>query len=152
MGSSGTHLWLVLAKAYRTLREHAERSLEGIGICLSDFAILELLLNRGPQPVNTLGQRIHLTSGSVTTAVDRLEERGLAVRSADPGDRRSRLVSLTPKGTRCISDVFGDHRKAMNRASEGLTRSERTTLIQLVKKLGRSAEEKKPAPKKLTGK
>ncbi len=143
MDSSGTHLWLVLSKAHRALRAHAERSLEGgINVCLSDFAILELLLNRGPQPVNTLGQRIHLTSGSVTTAVDRLEERGLVVRSSDAADRRSRIVSLTPDGTKCIGEVFGHHRDAMDRAAGGLTKGERTKLIQLVKKLGRSAEER----------
>jgi MarR family 2-MHQ and catechol resistance regulon transcriptional repressor len=142
MGSSGTHVWLVLAKAFRTLRVHAERSLEGIDMCLSDFAILELLLHRGPQPVNTIGRRIDLTSGSVTTAVDRLEERGFVVRGADPDDRRSRIVSLTPDGTKCIGEIFGHHRDAMDRAAGGLTKGERTTLIELVKKLGRSAEER----------
>jgi MarR family 2-MHQ and catechol resistance regulon transcriptional repressor len=139
--SSGTHLWLVLAKAYRALREHAERSLDGFDMCLSDFAILETLLNRGPQPVNTVGQRIKLTSGSVTTAVDRLEERGLVQRSHDPTDRRSRVVSLTPKGNKCIGEVFGHHKSTMDRAADGLTKSERTTLINLVKKVGRSAEQ-----------
>jgi MarR family transcriptional regulator, 2-MHQ and catechol-resistance regulon repressor len=148
MDSSGPHLWLVLSKAHRALRAHAERSLEGIDMCLSDFAILELLLNRGPQPVNTIGQRIQLTSGSVTTAVDRLEERGLVVRSSDPSDRRSRIVSLTPDGSKCIGEIFGHHRDAMDRAAVGLTKGERTKLIQLVKKLGRSAEERfKEQPK-----
>jgi MarR family 2-MHQ and catechol resistance regulon transcriptional repressor len=142
MDASGTHLWLVLSKAQRALRVHAERSLEGIDMCLSDFAILELLLNRGPQPVNTIGQRIQLTSGSVTTAVDRLEERGLVVRSSDAADRRSRIVSLTPDGSKCIGEIFGHHRKAMDRAAGGLTKGERATLIQLVKKLGRSADER----------
>ena len=111
-------------------------------MCLSDFAILELLLNRGPQPVHTIGQRVQLTSGSVTTAVDRLEERGLVVRSSDPGDRRSRIVSLTRDGTQCIGEIFGHHRDAMDCAAGGLTKGERSTLIQLVKKLGRSAEER----------
>ena len=141
MDSSGTHLWLVLSKAHRALRVHAERSLEAIDMCLSDFAILELLLNRGPQPVHTIGQRVQLTSGSVTTAVDRLEERWLVVRSSDEADRRSRVVSLTPEGSKCIGEIFGHHRDAMDGAAGGLTKGERTTLIQLVKKLGRSAEE-----------
>jgi MarR family 2-MHQ and catechol resistance regulon transcriptional repressor len=148
MSSSGTHLWLVLTKAHRALRAHAERSLESIDMCLSDFAILELLLSRGPQPASAIGQRIQLTSGSVTTAVDRLEERGLVVRGSDAADRRSRIVALTPKGTKCIGEIFGHHRDAMDRAAGGLTKSERTTLIDLVKKLGRSAEERfNDAPK-----
>jgi MarR family 2-MHQ and catechol resistance regulon transcriptional repressor len=95
-----------------------------------------------PQPVNTIGQRIQLTSGSVTTAVDRLEEREWVVRSSDAADRRSRIVSLTPEGAECIGEIFGHHRDAMDRAAGGLTKGERTTLIQLVKKLGRSAEER----------
>jgi MarR family 2-MHQ and catechol resistance regulon transcriptional repressor len=141
MDASGTHVWLVLGKAFRALRRHAERSLEGIDMCLSDFAILELLLNRGPQPVNTIGQRIELTSGSVTTAVDRLEERGLVRRGHDPTDRRARVVSLTPEGKKCIGKIFGRHKEAMDRAAEGLSKPEREALIELIKKLGRSAEE-----------
>jgi MarR family 2-MHQ and catechol resistance regulon transcriptional repressor len=141
MDASGTHVWLVLAKAFRAMKRHAERSLEGIEMNLSDFAILELLLNRGPQPVNTIGQRINLTSGSVTTAVDRLETRALVKRSNDPKDRRTRIVSLTPEGKKCISRIFGHHKEALDRAAQGLSKSERETLIALMKKLGRYADE-----------
>lgn len=141
MDASGTHVWLVLAKAFRAMKRHAERSLEGIEMNLSDFGILELLLNRGPQPVNTIGQRIELTSGSVTTAVDRLEKRGLVKRGNDPEDRRTRIVSLTPEGKKCIGRIFGHHKEALDRAAEGLSKSERATLIELMKKLGRYADE-----------
>ena len=123
------------------MKRHAERSLEGIEMNLSDFGILELLLNRGPQPVNTIGQRIELTSGSVTTAVDRLEERGFVKRRNDPEDRRTRIVSLTPEGKKCISRIFAHHKEALDRAAEGLSKSERATLIELMKKLGRYADE-----------
>jgi MarR family 2-MHQ and catechol resistance regulon transcriptional repressor len=142
LDSSGTHLWLVLMKAYRSMQRHAERSFEGMELCTSDFAILETLLNRGPQPVNTIGRRIHLTSGSVTTAVDRLETRGYVVRRSDTNDRRTRIVALTPTGKKCIDGIYGRHRAAMDRAADGLTKSERAALIALVKKLGLSAEEK----------
>ena len=60
---------------------------------LSDFATLELLLHKGPQRVNEIGRRIHLTSGSITTAVDRMETRGLVKGSADEiGDDRFVVV------------------------------------------------------------
>lgn len=35
--------------------------------------VLEALLHKGPLPVNALGEKVLLTSGSITTAVDRLE-------------------------------------------------------------------------------
>jgi MarR family 2-MHQ and catechol resistance regulon transcriptional repressor len=128
-------------KAYRTLERHARRSIDPRDLCSSDFAILELLLHRGQQPVNALGRRIDLTSGAITSAVDRLEARGLVVRSFDPQDRRTRFVSLTPEGTARIREVFGRHKGAMDQAASGLTKAERETLITLIKKLGRTAEE-----------
>jgi len=141
MDSSGTHVWLILMKAYRTFERQARRSIEPLGLGSSDFAILELLLHRGRQPVNAIGQRVELTSGAITSAVDRLEAQGLVVRTADAEDRRTRLVSLTPMGTARIREVFGVHKRAMEGATRGLTRAERETLINLLKKLGRAAEE-----------
>jgi MarR family 2-MHQ and catechol resistance regulon transcriptional repressor len=141
MDSSGTHLWLVLMKAHRTLERHARRSIEPLDLGISDFAILELLLHRGPQPVNAIGRRVDLTSGAITTAVDRLETKGFVARSFDADDRRTRTVSLTPKGTARIREVFGHHKGAMDHAAGGLTKAERETLINLIKKLGRTAEQ-----------
>jgi len=141
MDSPGLHLWLVMMKAYRTLGRHARRSIEPSGLGFSDFAILELLLHRGRQPVNAIGRRVDLTSGAITSAVDRLEAQGLVVRTGDAEDRRTRFVSLTPKGTARIRQVFGVHKRAMEAATRSLTTAERATLIDLVKKLGRAAEE-----------
>src|SRR5438552_15768308 len=95
---SGTHLWLVLMKAHRALQRLATRSIEASEVGLSDFAVLEMLLHKGPQPVNEIGRRIELTSGAITTAVDRLESRGLVTREAHPSDRRARIVRLTAAG------------------------------------------------------
>jgi MarR family 2-MHQ and catechol resistance regulon transcriptional repressor len=145
MDSSGIHLWLVLMKAYRSLQRHARCSVETSGLGLSDFAILELLLHRGQQPVNTIGRRVELTSGAITSAVDRLEAQGLVARTADPTDRRTRFVSLTPKGRKRIGEVFGGHERTMGDVASSLTKTERETLVRLLKKLGRGAEERPPS-------
>lgn len=139
--TSGTHLWLVLMKAQRTLARHAKRSIEGLGLCFSDFVILELLLHRGPQPVNAIGRRIELSSGAITTAVDRLEARRLVVRTHDAEDRRVRTVSLTTEGRTQIAAAFAQHKRSMNLAASGLTSDERASLIALAKKLGTTADE-----------
>src|SRR5438270_11621078 len=95
---SGTHLWLVLMKAHRALERLATQSIESLDVCLSDFGVMELLLHRGPQPVNEIGRRIALTSGAITSAVDRLEARGLVAREAHASDRRARIGRLTAAG------------------------------------------------------
>src|SRR5207237_6233240 len=136
---SGTHLWLVLMKAHRTLQRLATRSIEASDICLSDFAVMERLLHKGPQPVNEIGRRIELTSGAITTAVDRLESRGLVTREAHPSDRRARIVRLTAAGKETAAKIFAGHKAAMDLAASGLSKTERATLIELLKKLGTSA-------------
>jgi MarR family transcriptional regulator, 2-MHQ and catechol-resistance regulon repressor len=136
---SGTHLWLVLMKAHRALERLAIRSIESFEVGLSDFAILELLLHKGPQPVNEIGRRIALTSGAITTAVDRLEARSLVTREAHQSDRRARIVRLTARGEAQAVKVFAGHKTAMDLAASGLSKTERATLIQLLKKLGTSA-------------
>src|SRR5947199_6392188 len=103
-------------KAHRTLTRHATRSIEALDMCLSDFAILEALLHKGPQSVKELGRRIELTSGSMTAAIDRLEARRLVTRTDHPTDRRAWVIHLTAAGEASISKVFAGHEEAMERA------------------------------------
>ena len=147
---SGIHTWLVLMKAHRTLRRHAERSIEALEMCLSDFAILEALLHKGPQSVRDLGRRIDLTSGSMTTAIDRLEGRGMVARADHATDRRTWVIHLTPEGKALIAKVFAGHEQAMDRAMHGLSKSERATLTDLLKRLGTAAEEQLAQEERMT--
>src|SRR5436190_21713532 len=123
--ASGTHLWLVLMKAHRSLQRLATRSIESSESGLSDFAVMEMLLHKGPQPVNEIGRRIELTSGAITTAVDRLESRGLVTREAHPNDRRARVVRLTASGEEQAARIFAGHKAVMDLAASGLSKTER---------------------------
>ncbi len=75
-GGSSVHVLLVLWKAARAVESYAEKSITDLEMCGSDFAVLEALLHKGPLPVNEIGKKILLTSGSITVAIDRLEKRG----------------------------------------------------------------------------
>ncbi|MBX6314149.1 MAG: MarR family transcriptional regulator [Isosphaeraceae bacterium] len=138
---SGVHVWLVLWRATRAVEGYAHRSIAALAMCRSDFAVLEALLHKGPLPVNVIGEKVLLTSGSITTAVDRLEKRGLVERRNAPEDRRVRVVHLTPAGRQLIETVFADHAKDMERLIEVLRPEERATLVELLKKVGRKAAE-----------
>src|ERR1700758_5455170 len=90
--ASATHVWVVLWRATHAVERNAIDSVSRLGLGLSEFAVLEILLHKGPQPVNTIGKKILLTSGSMTAAINRLEAKKLVRRAADPQDRRSPLV------------------------------------------------------------
>src|SRR5260370_11431529 len=139
-GGSGVHVFLVLWKAARAVEACAEKSVSELEMCGSDFAVLEALLHKGPLPVNEIGRKVLLTSGSITVAVDRLETKGLVERRASGTDRRARIVHLTKAGRKLITRVYADHAADMERlASASLTRAERDTLIGLLKKIGYEA-------------
>lgn len=134
--SSAAHLWLVLWKAARSVEQNAIASVSNLGLGLSDFAVLEVLLHKGPQPVNAIGKKILLTSGSITTAIDRLESRKLVHRTTHPADQRSRLVQLTDRGRRLIEEAFRQHALDMEETMAVLRPNERLELIRLLKKVG----------------
>jgi MarR family 2-MHQ and catechol resistance regulon transcriptional repressor len=139
-GGSGVHVFLVLWKAASAVESYAEQSISQLEMCGSDFAVLEALLHKGPLAVNEIGRKVLLTSGSITVAVDRLEEKGFVERRAHGTDRRARIVHLTKEGRTLITRVYSEHASDMERlASASLTKSERKTLIGLLKKIGYEA-------------
>src|SRR6267154_5143195 len=139
-GGSGVHVFLVLWKAANAVQSFAGESISELEMCGSDFAVLEALLHKGPLPVNEIGKKVLLTSGSITVAVDRLETKGLVERRPHGTDRRARIVHLTKEGRKVITHAYHDHAADMERlSSASLTRAERKTLISLLKKIGYQA-------------
>ena len=111
--SSGVHVWLIFLKTFQALFPHAAESIKRTQLGDSDFRVLELLLHKGPLPVNTIGPKVWLTPGSISVAVDRLFKKGLVTRKDHPADRRVRQVELTPKGRALITRGFGEHAAAI---------------------------------------
>jgi MarR family transcriptional regulator, 2-MHQ and catechol-resistance regulon repressor len=138
--TSGVHLWLILMKAYRVLAQVDARSIAASGLGMSDFAVLEILLHKGSLPVNTIGRQVMLTSGSISTAIDRLEEKELVLRQACPEDRRVTYVTLTTTGRSLIRRVFKVHANRLEALFEPLSSAERSTLATLLKQLGKHGE------------
>src|SRR5258708_4749328 len=131
-GGSGVHVFLVLWKAAHAVQAYAEKSILKVEMCGSDFAVLEALLHKGSLPVNEIGKKVLLTSGSITVVIDRLETRGLVERRAHGTDRRARIVHLTQEGRKLITRAYAEHAADMERlASASLTQQERKTLIHL---------------------
>jgi MarR family transcriptional regulator, 2-MHQ and catechol-resistance regulon repressor len=139
--SAGVHVWLVFMKAFQALFPHAEESIRRTKLGDSDFRVLEVLLHKGPLPVNTIGPKVWLTPGSISVAVDRLVKKGLVSRKDHPDDRRVRRVELTPKGRALITRGFGEHAAAMENVAGILSKTERLKLLRLLKKLGKHAAE-----------
>jgi len=140
--TSGVHVWLVFMKAFHALAAHAQESLNlsESDLGSSDFRLLEVLLHKGPLPVNTIGPKVWLTPGSISVAVDRLEKKALVTRE-HTDDRRVRLVELTPKGRTLITKISREHAAAMENVVGVLSKEERLMLLRLLKKVGKGRED-----------
>jgi MarR family 2-MHQ and catechol resistance regulon transcriptional repressor len=134
------HTWLVMMKAMQAITRYAQADLEETGLGLSDFAVLEVLLHKGPLPVNVIGPKVNLTPGSISVAVDRLVSKGLVSRAESSQDRRVRIVALTPRGESVITPIFGAHVETMKKVFAGLTGHELRQLEQQLKRVGKQAE------------
>src|ERR1700761_1664090 len=115
------HVWLVMIKAMRALTRYAAAGINDTGLGDSDFRVLEVLLHKGPLPVNTIGPIVDLTPGSISIAVDRLFTRGLVSRVESGEDRRVRIVALTPCGKDLVAPAFRKHAGQMRKVFSELS-------------------------------
>jgi len=138
---NAAQLWIVLARCHRAVSALVERSVAELGLCLSDFMVLEALLHKGPLTISAIQAKVLLASGSMTAAVDRLEKRGLVVRKTTVADRRARLLELTAEGRQLIDRAFKEHAADLERVMAALDTAEKDELYVCLKKLGQFAAE-----------
>ena len=134
------HVWLVLMKAFHAIGKYAAAGIEHTGLGDSDFRVLEVLLHKGPLPVNTIGPKVNLNPGSISVAVDRLYSKGLVSRVESPEDRRVRIVALTSAGRKLIVPVFKKHVLDIATVFDELSAGELQQLENSLKKAGKRAE------------
>jgi MarR family 2-MHQ and catechol resistance regulon transcriptional repressor len=105
----------------------------------SDIRVLEVLLHKGPMPVNAIGPKVYLNPGSVSVAVDRLYKKGFVSRVESVRDRRVRTVALTEKGKKVFLPLFRRHTTLIKRAYEDVSPEELQQLEGVLKKVGKRA-------------
>ena len=137
---SAARLWLVMARAYGSVVDYIEYSLETQGLGISDFMVLEVLLHKGPLTISAIGEKVLLASASMTSAIDRLEKRELVKRRSCSEDRRVRYVDLTDRGRKFIEEIFARHEIDLEAVTTALSDEERITMYEGLKKIGRAAK------------
>ena len=141
LSPTSAQLWVVLARCHKALSTLVEESVGSAGLCMSDFMILEALLHKAPLSITEIQGKALLAKGSMTVAVDRLENKGLIVRKLTKEDRRARPLELTSKGRTLIEGVLKVHLQELNTWMADLSKSEIRAAYVVLKKLGLHAAE-----------
>ncbi|GIO53082.1 MarR family winged helix-turn-helix transcriptional regulator [Paenibacillus cellulositrophicus] len=135
-------LFIVLARAYNSVVAHSIRDIQSHGLNSTEFGVLDLLYHKGPQPLQKIGEKVLISSGNITYVADKLQKKNLLVRKASPDDRRVIFADLTDEGRAFFQSIFPQHQQVLVRAVEDLDSEEKMQAIQLLRKLGLSAERK----------
>ena len=134
------HTWLIMLKSWQSIGRYLRPTMSAEGLGESDFRVLEVLLHKGPMPVNAIGPKVDLNPGSVSVAVDRLYKKGLVSREECNSDRRIRTVALTEKGREMFVPLFRRHAALIKRAFQDVSSEELQQLEAVLKKIGKRAE------------
>jgi DNA-binding MarR family transcriptional regulator len=131
--------------AFAVLRAANSRLLDALAsslrIAATDFRALFHIAGEEQVTPKQISEHLGLTTGAMTSLVDRIENAGLAVRVANPADRRSLLVELTDAGRAAVDRGGSIYSEAFGRSipHQDLTAVTRA-FAQLAENLGAAAE------------
>jgi DNA-binding MarR family transcriptional regulator len=118
----------------------------------SAFQALAVIEGAGePLPSHVIAERLIVSTASMTSLLDTLERRGLAVRLPHPTDRRKILVDVTNEGRHLVDQMLPVVHATATEAFSVLTEKQRQLLIELLTKLRRQVgpmTASKPVPPK----
>jgi len=134
-------LFIVLSRAHKAISEATNQFIQANGLNPTEFAVLELLYHKGRQPLQQIGNKILLASGSITYVVDKLEKRNFLARVSCPTDRRVTYAEITDLGSEFMDKLFPEHEQNIHELLGVLTAEEKQTAIELLKKLGLSIKD-----------
>jgi len=108
-----------------------EMALAGHDLTYSQFMTIKLLA-KGSAGATDLARHAQLNPGAMTRLLDRLEERGVLERLADPSDRRALNIVLTGTGLSIWADINHCGQRVRERAVQGMDAGEREQLFRLL--------------------
>jgi MarR family transcriptional regulator, organic hydroperoxide resistance regulator len=126
--------WQLMIKFFFTQRADLPTLASEFELSPAQCHILHLMEPDRPIPMGSLAEALACDASNVTGLVDRLESRGLIRRQPSPGDRRVKVLELTPAGLRLRTTVL----ERMTKPPESLARltaEEQRALVKILKHL-----------------
>ncbi|MEU1518667.1 MarR family winged helix-turn-helix transcriptional regulator [Streptomyces sp. NPDC005811] len=133
-------LGLLLRRAHWRAAAVMEEALRPLGVELRHFAVLIVLVDRGPTVQRDLVAATGSDKAGIMRVVDDLERKGLAVRKAVPGDRRARAVEITPEGLALYDAAHGAAEPLAEHLVAGLKPGEPERLTDLLTRFAYPAD------------
>ena len=125
-----------LARLHGHLDKELQKVFAAHGLPPGGFDVLATLRRSGPPYAlspNALLDWMMITSGTMTNRIDQLEKAGLVARQANPADKRSVLIALTPAGHRTVEAALTAHLDNERRLTAALAPDQQDQLSRLLR-------------------
>lgn len=127
-----TRLIYITGMLWNTLNEGLEKTLSKVNLNNSKFNILMIIRYIGGEngiQQNEISKQLLVTASNITKLLDKLETDGLITRNNKSGDRRVKIIKITPEGSSLIDEIWADYNKTANALTPNMTDDELQALI-----------------------
>jgi MarR family 2-MHQ and catechol resistance regulon transcriptional repressor len=130
----------ILFKASKHVEAYLGKDMASYGINPTEFVTLEILLNKGPQTIQSISERILMANSSLTYVIDNLLDKKLISKRINSKDKRAFVIDLTTSGKDLISKLFVRHEQTIEELFNVLSKDEISAIGTNLKKLGLKAQ------------
>jgi DNA-binding MarR family transcriptional regulator len=116
---------------------------EKLGVNITDWECLGLLLQKGVSTPTELAKHTGLTSGATTAMLDRLERSGIIERRRNPDDRRGTLIVVVKEKAADLTSLFASVRRAQEQLLSSYTTKELEFLSDFINKLAKVLDQER---------
>ena len=116
---------------------------EKLGVNITDWECLGLLLQKGVSTPTELAKHTGLTSGATTAMLDRLERSGIIERRRNPDDRRGTLIVVVKEKAADLTSLFASVRRAQEQLLSSYTTKELEFLSDFISKLAQVLDQER---------
>jgi MarR family 2-MHQ and catechol resistance regulon transcriptional repressor len=127
--------WIQLFRAFNKIRAKESSYIQSFDLTMNQFQVLEVLYHRGDLSIGEITKLTMGTNGNTTVIVKNLKRDGFVSSLPDERDKRSSILSISPKGKEIIEQLFPGHAKNFESYFEALDGEEIDTLFKLLRKL-----------------
>ena len=127
--------FLLLMQTSKAIQERIRDEISKNKLSITEFSVLEVLFYQGKQTIQQIGNRILISSGSMTYVIDKLEQKGIIKRNDCKEDRRVIHITLTPEGMDMMENIMPKYQDMVDSFFEDLTEDESELMIHFFNKV-----------------
>jgi MarR family 2-MHQ and catechol resistance regulon transcriptional repressor len=128
-----------MALSHDLVLKSMEKVLEPYNLSLSGFNAMCLVKHNPNSKMSDLGQLMIVSSASITSLIDFLENRNYVIRVQDEEDRRSKFLQITDQGLKVVEEIIPKFVECQKKITEKITVEESKVFLQVLEKMRHSA-------------